>query len=358
MVLVQLMVLVLPADGSSPADGSASSDGSSPADGGLHSHSSSIKTHNTQVDVYNEVADFIQSALDGDKVCLFSYGQTGSGKTWTMQGNQQHPGIIPRALHDIMSKSKQLQQYGWSYHLSVSYLEIYNNELIDLLITKEENQKINLTIRQHYDTKQVYVENLSQKKVHNEDDINELINYAHHNRSIAATAMNNKSSRSHAIFTLYIKAIHKHDKKEVNGLLNLVDLAGSERLTKSKVQGQRLKETMNINKSLSSLNEVFNALALNNKHIPYRNSKLTFLLSNCLQKNGKTLMFINLSPIQASANESLCSLRFAKIVQNVTFNHKSLELKKQNNLAKSDIASIKDLKDCKNHIIKTKISQR
>jgi len=137
-------------------------------------------------------------------------------------------------------------------------------------------------------------------------------------RSIAATDMNATSSRSHSIFTLYLKGTNKTLNREVHGALNLVDLAGSERLDKSGSTGDRLKETRSINKSLSSLADVFAAKAQGNKHVPFRNSKLTHLLEPCLSGQGKTLMVVNVQPEQQNAHETLCSLRFAKQVSQCT----------------------------------------
>ena len=140
---------------------------------------------------------------------------------------------------------------------------------------------------------------------------------AANNRAVGATNMNDFSSRSHAVFTFYLRAVHNAMGQTLRSTLNLIDLAGSERLNRSGATGLRAKETVAINKSLSSLTDVFVALGKKSSHVPYRNSKLTHLLEPCLSGEGKTLMIVNLSPTEASAQESLCSLRFASNVNQV-----------------------------------------
>ena len=148
----------------------------------------------------------------------------------------------------------------------------------------------------------------------NLDDANaieDVMRLAAKHRSVASTSMNDVSSRSHSVFTLHLTAKHDIQKQSLKGTLNLVDLAGSERLKRSEASGDNAKETMDINKSLSSLTSVFVALSKKNSHIPFCNSKLTYLLQNCLSNDGKTLTVVNLSSMAKSANESLCGLRFA-----------------------------------------------
>jgi kinesin family member C1 len=149
--------------------------------------------------------------------------------------------------------------------------------------------------------------------------LQELMNVAARSRSVASTKMNAVSSRSHSVFMLKLQGYNEDSGAEVHGSLNLCDLAGSERLDRSGANSdlKRLKETQAINKSLSCLGDVFNALAQKSSHVPYRNSKLTYLLQDCLSGDGKALMFVNLSPTTMSSNESLCSLRFAQRVNQV-----------------------------------------
>lgn len=286
--------------------------------------------------VFDEVSDFVQSALDGYHVCLFSYGQTGSGKTHTMQGCGNGPmrGIIPRAVEKILDQARALNQHKWKFTVTASFLEIYNENLKDLLTsmvqetckgdaqTGKSNDK--LAIKRNREGKS-FVDGLTHIPI----DVNEsaigmeqlqaLMSVAARSRSVASTKMNSQSSRSHSVFMLHLNGFNEETGAIVNGALNLCDLAGSERLDRSGAgaDAQRLKETQSINKSLSCLGDVFNALATGASHVPYRNSKLTYLLQDCLSGDGKALMFVNLSPTTASCGESVCSLRFAHRVNQV-----------------------------------------
>ncbi|OWZ05766.1 Kinesin [Phytophthora megakarya] len=267
-----------------------------------------------QDSVFEQVSEFVQSSLDGYHVCLFSYGQTGSGKTHTMQGsgNGQMRGIIPRAIEMILQECETLKHQGWSYNTRVSFLEIYNETLKDLLTTNHNNDE-KLSIKKGAKGG-IYVPGLTMVDVTATDQVEVLMERASRARSVACTDMNSQSSRSHSVFTLHLHGINDRDGVMLNGQLNLVDLAGSERASRSNVSGDRLKETQAINKSLSCLADVFNAIGNKASHIPFRNSKLTYLLQSSLSGDGKTLMMVNLSPTLESASESLCSLRFAKQV--------------------------------------------
>ena len=293
--------------------------------------------------VFEEVSHFVQSALDGYNVCLFSYGQTGSGKTHTMQGSGSGAmrGIIPRAVEQILSQAKQMQNQKWQFSISASFLEIYNEELRDLLTTMRDedsvrsvgvvtrssasvNSSSDLSIKRERNGKS-YVAGLTKISIDTADPeagmecLKKLMSAAARTRSVASTKMNSQSSRSHSVFMLHLHGTNEDSGAIVDGALNLCDLAGSERLDRSGAgsNAKRLKETQAINKSLSCLGDVFNALANGSSHVPFRNSKLTYLLQDCLSGDGKALMFVNLSPTQESSNESLCSLRFAKRVNQV-----------------------------------------
>ena len=281
--------------------------------------------------VFQEVSDFVQSALDGYHVCLFSYGQTGSGKTHTMQGsgNGAMRGIIPRAVEQILSQARIMQHQRWDFKVSASFLEIYNEELKDLLLTMDGNASSTpnsqkLAIKRNRDGKS-FVEGLTEVAIETLDSntgmeqLEALMKVAARARSVASTNMNAQSSRSHSVFMLNLRGYNAETGAEVHGALNLCDLAGSERLDRSgaNADAKRLRETQAINKSLSCLGDVFNALGNRASHIPYRNSKLTYLLQDCLSGDGKALMFVNLSPTTASSGESLCSLRFAQRVNQV-----------------------------------------
>ena len=284
-----------------------------------------------QEEVFAEVAEFVQSALDGYQVCLFSYGQTGSGKTHTMQGsgNGAMRGIIPRAMEQVAAYCDTQRARGWVYEMEVSYVEIYNEQVRDLLADGpapaaeggdvKPQKPASLEVRRDPKTGRVYVDGCTRTPVDPADEaaVDGLMSVAASHRCVAATDMNAVSSRSHAVFTLHLTGTHAEKKARLKGALNLVDLAGSERLDRSGAVGQRAKEAMAINKSLSALAGVFSSLNAKRSHVPYRDSKLTFLLQPALSGDGKTLLFVNLSPTAASANESLCSLRFAKQVQQV-----------------------------------------
>ncbi|KAL7434942.1 hypothetical protein ACHAXH_006726, partial [Discostella pseudostelligera] len=269
-----------------------------------------------QEDVFAEVSELVQSALDGYNVCLFSYGQTGSGKTHTMQGagTGVMRGLIPRCLEQIGLHKIAEEKDGWEFSMDVSFLEIYNETLKDLL-------RINLSQECKHEIKvgtdgRRTVTDLTVKVIDPNDRaaVDAIMALATKRRATGSTDMNATSSRSHSVFTLNITAMHVERNQLVRGTLNLVDLAGSERLDRSNATGQRQKETVAINKSLSSLVDVFTAIGQKSSHIPFRNSKLTYLLQPALSGDGKTCMIVNLSPTEASVPETLCSLRFASKV--------------------------------------------
>uniref|UniRef100_A0AAV1TJP5 Kinesin motor domain-containing protein n=1 Tax=Peronospora matthiolae TaxID=2874970 RepID=A0AAV1TJP5_9STRA len=264
--------------------------------------------------LFKDVSDFIQSAMDGYNVCIFAYGQTGSGKTHTMQGSgkAQMRGIIPRSIDLIIQSCEELTSTGWHFSLMVTFYEIYNETIRDLL-TSDSCKDTKHSIRTDSRGKN-YVEGLTEVIIDFDQaagQVDEIVTLAACNRSVDRTDMNAHSSRSHSIFALTIRGYNEVQKTEVEGSLSLVDLAGSERLGRSNVTGNRLKEAQAINKSLSALADVFQALAKKSPHVPYRNSKLTYALQPALSGDGKTLMMANLSPTYASLDESLCSMRFA-----------------------------------------------
>ncbi|XP_019085998.1 PREDICTED: kinesin-like protein KIN-14N [Camelina sativa] len=274
----------------------------------------------SQQDVFIEISQLVQSALDGYKVCIFAYGQTGSGKTFTMMGrpgNPEEKGLIPRCLEQIFETRQSLRSQGWKYELQVSMLEIYNETIRDLLSTNKEAVRTDNGVSpqkhaiKHDASGNTHVAELTILDVKSSREVSFLLDHAARNRSVGKTQMNEQSSRSHFVFTLRISGVNESTEQQVQGVLNLIDLAGSERLSKSGSTGDRLKETQAINKSLSSLGDVIFALAKKEDHVPFRNSKLTYLLQPCLGGDSKTLMFVNIAPESSSTGESLCSLRFA-----------------------------------------------
>ncbi|XP_061983330.1 kinesin-like protein KIN-14C isoform X1 [Populus nigra] len=273
----------------------------------------------SQQEVFVEISQLVQSALDGYKVCIFAYGQTGSGKTYTMMGRPEAPeqkGLIPRSLEQIFQTSQSLMAQGWKYKMQASMLEIYNETIRDLLSTNKSSSTENGAPGKQYTIKHdangnTYVTDLTIVDVCRMEEISSLLRQAAQSRSVGKTQMNEQSSRSHFVFTLRISGVNEGTEQQVQGVLNLIDLAGSERLSRSGATGDRLKETQAINRSLSCLSDVIFALAKKEDHVPFRNSKLTYLLQPCLGGDSKTLMFVNISPDPASVGESLCSLRFA-----------------------------------------------
>jgi len=272
----------------------------------------------TQADVFDEVKNFVQSALDGYNVSLLAYGQTGAGKTHTMLGaTGDHRGIIPRSIEQILTTVQETAESGWSYTLQASFLEIYNESIRDLLVPPKELEGRDYTIRQG-ENGMMAIADLKIMEVTSTEDVERLMATAEKHKTVKGTDMNERSSRSHTVFQLRITATRqlKGDgpKQTLHGSLNLVDLAGSERLSKSCATGDRLKETQSINKSLSALGDVFTAISKKQNHVPFRNSKLTFLLQPCLSGDGKALVLMALSPADTSAHESLCTLRFSSLI--------------------------------------------
>jgi len=297
-----------------------------------------------QEGVFEEVSEFVQSALDGYHVTLFSYGQTGSGKTHTMQGmRDQMRGIIPRAIEQVGKYKVVLEEDGWAYDMNVSMLEIYNETIRDLLRENEDSGDTKYDIKVDKEGER-YVSNLTLKHIDptNMAAIEDVMQQAAKYRSVGCTGMNQVSSRSHSVFTLHLTATHSERKQKLKGTLNLVDLAGSERLDRSGATGAQAKETAAINKSLSSLTDVFAALGKKSGHVPFRNSKLTYLLQPSFSGNGKTLMLVNLSPTEESFQESLSTLRFAKQVNQCELGKakKSIQADVSDTASQSDAMSL------------------
>ena len=229
-----------------------------------------------QKEIYSEVQDLVLSCLDGMNVCIFAYGQTGSGKTYTMDGPEENPGIGQRALIQIFEKL-QTKQDKTEFSINVSLLEIYNEKIRDLL--DQKNQKLELKMDK--DGKQ-RITNLSKHEVDSIEKVQKILSSGRKNRSTASTALNNLSSRSHAIFIIEISMTDKTSGTKSFGKLNLIDLAGSERVAKSQVTGPQLKEAQYINKSLSELGNVVAALRKKQQHVPFRNCQLTRILEDSL----------------------------------------------------------------------------
>ncbi|KEG09172.1 C-terminal motor kinesin [Trypanosoma grayi] len=270
-----------------------------------------------QSKVFEDTSPLIDSVVDGYNVCIFAYGQTGSGKTFTMGGGEgESKGINTRALERLFQIIEERRETEEST-VSLSVLEIYCEQIRDLLAGREAG-------KQAYEIKQggpfgTYVTNLSETMVTSPKDIHKIMERANRNRSEGQTNMNEHSSRSHMILYIIVRTTNKQTKMQSFGKLSLVDLAGSERLEKSGAEGQQLKEAVSINKSLSSLGDVISGLAQNSKHIPFRNSVLTFLLQDSMAGQAKVLMFVCVSPASYNSSESSSSLQFASRARGVEF---------------------------------------
>ena len=266
-------------------------------------------------EVFDEISQLVQSALDGYNVCIFCYGQTGSGKTHTMSSLD---GMIPRAVHQIYETAQELEDKGWTYKMEGNFVEVYNENLNDLLGNPDELDKKKHEIRHDMQRGKTIITDANTVHLESPEMVETILKRAAANRSVAATKANERSSRSHSVFILKLLGQNHITGERSEGTLNLVDLAGSERLSHSGATGERLKETQNINRSLSCLGDVIAALGQGKEggHIPYRNSKLTYLLQFSLGGNSKTLMFVMVSPLQAHLAETLTSLKFATKVHN------------------------------------------
>uniref|UniRef100_UPI0037E9C844 kinesin-like protein KIF16B isoform X2 n=1 Tax=Semicossyphus pulcher TaxID=241346 RepID=UPI0037E9C844 len=275
-------------------------------------------------------SDVLKAAFEGYNACVFAYGQTGSGKSYTMMGNPGDAGLIPRFCEGLFSRISAATRWDEaSFRTEVSYLEIYNERVRDLL-RRKSTQTYNLRVREH-PKDGPYVEDLSKHLVQNYSDVEELMEAGNINRTTASTGMNDVSSRSHAIFTINFTQA-KFDAEmpsETVSKIHLVDLAGSERADATGATGVRLKEGGNINKSLVTLGNVISSLAdmsqdggntnLKKKSVfvPYRDSVLTWLLKDSLGGNSKTIMIATVSPADVNYGETLSTLRYANRAKNI-----------------------------------------
>ncbi|XP_014796866.1 PREDICTED: kinesin-like protein KIF1B isoform X7 [Calidris pugnax] len=289
----------------------------------------------SQSRVYNDIGkEMLLHAFEGYNVCIFAYGQTGAGKSYTMMGKQEESqaGIIPQLCEELFEKINDNSNEEMSYSVEVSYMEIYCERVRDLLNPKNKG---NLRVREH-PLLGPYVEDLSKLAVTSYTDIADLMDAGNKARTVAATNMNETSSRSHAVFTIVFTQ-KKHDTEtnlstEKVSKISLVDLAGSERADSTGAKGTRLKEGANINKSLTTLGKVISALAevdnctskskkkKKTDFIPYRDSVLTWLLRENLGGNSRTAMVAALSPADINYDETLSTLRYADRAKQIKCN--------------------------------------
>lgn len=308
---------------------------------------------NSQEDVFRDTKHLMVSVLDGYNVCIFAYGQTGkfqvmnhyskynsfilgAGKSYTMIGSadiatclkdnqelEEHAGITPRAVNELFRLLKE-RENNITFSIEVQMFQLYRDSIEDLLSEKKKKKhdepevSLKITLAEHSPTGLVQVDGAVSKTAESVADVLRIFSLGSSHRTTAATKMNAESSRSHLICSLVIKMTSKLSGQQVIGKLTLVDLAGSERLDKSGAVGDNMKEAQSINKSLSALGDVIQALTAGQAHIPYRNHPLTMLMSDSIGGNSKTLMFVNTSPADYNVTESNNSLSFASRCKDIS----------------------------------------
>lgn len=293
-------------------------------DNSFWSHDTKDAHYAHQEDVYNSLGEeFLDHNFEGYHTCIFAYGQTGSGKSYTMMGTPDQPGLIPRTCEDLFERidAAQNENANIAYNVRVSYFEVYNEHVRDLLVPVVPSKAANYLKIRESPTEGPYVKDLTEVPVRNIDEILRYMKNGDSSRTTASTKMNDTSSRSHAVFTIMLKQIH-HDMEtdettERSSRIRLVDLAGSERAKATEATGARLREGSNINKSLTTLGRVIAALAdpkqlrsgKRKDVVPYRDSILTWLLKDSLGGNSKTAMIACIAP--SDYDETLSTLRYA-----------------------------------------------
>ncbi|XP_019235363.1 PREDICTED: kinesin-like protein KIN-14Q isoform X2 [Nicotiana attenuata] len=268
-----------------------------------------------QAEVFEDTAPLATSVLDGYNACIFAYGQTGTGKTFTMEGTEEARGVNYRTLEELFRIIDE-RKNTVHYEISVSVLEVYNEQIRDLLVSGSQQGVKRLEIKQVGEGMH-HVPGLVEAHVNNMTEVWEALQTGSNARAVGSTNANEHSSRSHCILCVMVKGENLLNGECTRSKLWLIDLAGSERIAKTEVQGERLKETQNINRSLSALGDVISSLATKSSHIPFRNSKLTHLLQDSLGGDSKTLMFVQISPNENDLSETLCSLNFASRVRGI-----------------------------------------
>eukprot|EP00898_Chlorokybus_atmophyticus_P006586 jgi/Chlat1/6929/Chrsp52S06609 len=287
----------------------------------------------SQEEVYQETHDLIQSVFDGYNICIFCYGQTGSGKTYTILGQEDQPGIVPRAMQDIFNFARPGSS---TVSVQCSMLELYQDNFMDLLSAADSEYNPKLEVKKDA-AGVVRVEGAVYASTATMEDLRAAYDRGIARRRTASTKMNVQSSRSHLMFTILVEYSNLISGTTSRGKLTFVDLAGSERVAKSGAleSEARLNEARAINKSLSALGDVVAALTSNASFVPYRNHKLTQLMSDSLGGNAKTLMIVNVSPLRSDGGETRNSLDYAgrvKLVANNPDSNRSLETKEVNRL--------------------------
>ena len=280
--------------------------------------------HTTQDKVFEDTKHLIRSAVDGYNVCIFAYGQTGSGKTFTIYGNDELPGLTPRGVTELFNILERDSSKA-TYKVELFMLELYIDDLQDLLAEskKSENKMKQPKLDIKKDPKGVVtVPGATVIEVTSAGQLMAAIEEGQKRRHVSSTQMNRESSRSHLVITICIETTNLQTQAVARGKLSFVDLAGSERVKKSGSAGEQLKEAQAINKSLSALGNVISALATEQGHVPYRDHKLTMLMSDSIGGTAKTLMFVNVSPVDANLDETQNSLLYATRVSTIKNNVK------------------------------------
>jgi kinesin family protein 5 len=269
--------------------------------------------HSTQTQVFDyAIAPMVEDVLNGFNCTIFAYGQTGSGKTHTLMGYGKNPGIIPRMVERLFDKMYDSDE-DIQFILNISFVEIYLEKIRDLLNPEEDN----LRIREGGYKNGIWIQGVTEQYVSSCEDILEIIEAGNANRMTAATRMNNRSSRSHSVFMLNLEQTIMSTGVRKSSKLVIVDLAGSEKVGKTGASGLTLLQAQHTNKSLTALGLVIKSLSEHSSHIPYRDSKLTRILTDSLGGNSKTCLIITCSPSIYNASETLSTLRFGACVKTI-----------------------------------------
>lgn len=275
-----------------------------------------VFTPGSQEEVFTDCKDLVQSAVDGYNVTMFAYGQTGAGKTFTMYGCPGQLGTAPRTIDEIFAVTEQGKD-RFTYTVMASMLELYLNDLVDLIGKANGNKNTKLNIRTDK-AGAVVIDGATETECTCPQELNDMLDKGNAQRTVAPTAMNSESSRGHLVLIIKIISVNKETKQQLQGKILICDLAGSERIKKSQVSAEGEKEAIEINKSLTALGDVISGLTKASKTIPYRNHKLTMLMQDSLGGTAKTLMFVNCSPANSNLDETLMSLKYAARAKQIT----------------------------------------
>eukprot|EP00933_Yihiella_yeosuensis_P041935 TRINITY_DN36352_c0_g1_i1.p1 TRINITY_DN36352_c0_g1~~TRINITY_DN36352_c0_g1_i1.p1 ORF type:complete len:331 (+),score=46.31 TRINITY_DN36352_c0_g1_i1:2-994(+) len=280
----------------------------------------------SQEEVFEDCRDLVQSAVDGHNVTIFAYGQTGAGKTYTLHGTPDQEGIAARSIYEVFKITEPLHAKN-EVTISASMFELHRNQVVDLLRGPQRRgggsnhcndgrtvsggscpSSPKMSLRQVGEKE---VDRLIEKEVKDAEELKRLLSRGLSQRAVAAHALNMESSRSHLLFTIKVTTEDLSTGHTLSGKILLCDLGGSERLKRTEASGEQLKEAIEINKSLSALGDVIEAIVERRKQIPYRNHKLTQLLQDSLGGTAKTLMIVNCSPAESNLHETTMSLNYA-----------------------------------------------